>query len=142
MTINYWFKDVGAHGAPIRAQAASFAAERQAIARDVLAARHSWDGAGSVVCQQFITPGGQQLRGGLWTGRRSQPGRAGGRQRHGTDRQRGRLQLARVPLPRRGVRVSSMAETFEAWHRIKFSPAGLRFSCRAPGRPTTTRLSN
>ncbi len=38
MTINYQFGDVDAHGALIRAQAASLEAEHQAIVRDVLAA--------------------------------------------------------------------------------------------------------
>jgi hypothetical protein len=38
MTINYQFGDVDAHGATIRAQAASLEAEHQAIVRDVLAA--------------------------------------------------------------------------------------------------------
>lgn len=38
MSINYQFGDVDAHGALIRAQAASLEAEHQAIIRDVLAA--------------------------------------------------------------------------------------------------------
>ncbi|MCV7031363.1 type VII secretion protein EsxI [Mycobacterium sherrisii] len=38
MSINYQFGDVDAHGALIRAQAASLEAEHQAIVRDVLAA--------------------------------------------------------------------------------------------------------
>ena len=37
MSINYQFGDVDAHGATIRAQAASLEAEHQAIVRDVLA---------------------------------------------------------------------------------------------------------
>jgi hypothetical protein len=42
MTINYQFGDVDAHGALIRAQAASLEAEHQAIVRDVLAAGDYW----------------------------------------------------------------------------------------------------
>jgi hypothetical protein len=42
MTINYQFADVDAHGALIRAQAASLEAEHQAIVRDVLAAGDYW----------------------------------------------------------------------------------------------------
>ncbi|MEO6793172.1 MAG: type VII secretion protein EsxI, partial [Mycobacterium sp.] len=38
MSINYQFGDVAAHGALIRAQAASLEAEHQAIVHDVLAA--------------------------------------------------------------------------------------------------------
>ena len=38
MTINYQFGDVDAHGALIRAQAASLEAEHESIVRDVLAA--------------------------------------------------------------------------------------------------------
>lgn len=38
MSINYQFGDVDAHGALIRAQAATLEAEHQAIIRDVLAA--------------------------------------------------------------------------------------------------------
>ncbi len=44
MTINYQFGDVDAHGATIRAQAASLEAEHQAIVRDVLAAGDFWGG--------------------------------------------------------------------------------------------------
>jgi uncharacterized protein YukE len=44
MTINYQFGDVDAHGALIRAQAASLEAEHQAIVRDVLAAGDFWGG--------------------------------------------------------------------------------------------------
>ncbi len=51
MTINYQFGDVDAHGALIRAQAASLEAEHQAIVRDVLVAGDFWGGAGSVACQ-------------------------------------------------------------------------------------------
>ncbi|MCV7235699.1 hypothetical protein [Mycobacterium branderi] len=42
MSINYQFGDVDAHGALIRAQAASLEAEHQAIIRDVLAAGDFW----------------------------------------------------------------------------------------------------
>ena len=42
MSINYQFGDVDAHGALIRAQAASWQAEHQAIVRDVLAAGDFW----------------------------------------------------------------------------------------------------
>ena len=55
MSINYQFGDVDAHGATIRAQAASLEAEHQAIVRDVLAAGASWGGAGWLACQEFIT---------------------------------------------------------------------------------------
>ncbi|ORB32839.1 hypothetical protein BST40_27390, partial [Mycobacterium persicum] len=48
MTINYQFGDVDAHGALIRAQAASLEAEHQAIVRDVLAAGDFWGGAGAI----------------------------------------------------------------------------------------------
>jgi hypothetical protein len=50
MTINYQFGDVDAHGALIRAQAASLEAEHQAIVRDVLA------------CQEFITQLGRNFQ--------------------------------------------------------------------------------
>lgn len=62
MTINYQFGDVDAHGALIRAQAASLEAEHQAIIRDVLAAGDFWGGAGSVACQQFITALGRNFQ--------------------------------------------------------------------------------
>ncbi|AKN17114.1 hypothetical protein MHAE_02435 [Mycobacterium haemophilum DSM 44634] len=45
--ISYQFGDVDAHGATIRAQAASLEAEHQAIIRDVLAAGDFWGGASS-----------------------------------------------------------------------------------------------
>ncbi|MCV7442818.1 WXG100 family type VII secretion target [Mycobacterium paraense] len=63
MTINYQFGDVDAHGATIRAQAASLEAEHQAIVRDVLAAGDFWGGAGSVACQEFITQLGRNFQG-------------------------------------------------------------------------------
>src|SRR6516164_976321 len=62
MTINYQFGDVDAHGALIRAQAASLEAEHQAIIRDVLAAGDFWGGAGSVACQEFITQLGRNFQ--------------------------------------------------------------------------------
>ncbi|MCV7123272.1 WXG100 family type VII secretion target [Mycobacterium lacus] len=60
MTINYQFGDVDAHGATIRAQAASLEAEHQAIVRDVLAAGDFWGGAGSG--QEFITQLGRNFQ--------------------------------------------------------------------------------
>src|SRR6201992_837503 len=62
MSINYQFGDVDAHGALIRAQAASLEAEHQAIVRDVLAAGDFWGGAGSMACQQFITDLGRNFQ--------------------------------------------------------------------------------
>ena len=47
MSISYQFGDVDAHGALIRAQAASLEAEHQSIVRDVLAAGDFWGGSGS-----------------------------------------------------------------------------------------------
>jgi hypothetical protein len=55
MTTSYQFGAVDTHGATIRAQAMALEAEHQAIIRDVLAAGDFWSGAGSTVCQQFIT---------------------------------------------------------------------------------------
>ncbi|RFZ49991.1 putative ESAT-6-like protein 6 [Mycobacterium marinum] len=120
MTINYQFGDVDAHGALIRAQAASLEAEHQAIVRDVLAAGDFWGGAGSVACQEFITqlgrnfqviyeqanshgwrrfgglpgvhhPVGSQLPGDLRAGQLARPEGSGCRQQHGADRQRRQL---------------------------------------------------
>ncbi len=62
MTISYQFPDVDAHGATIRAQAASLEAEHQAIVRDVLAAGDFWGGAGSTACQQFVTELGRNFQ--------------------------------------------------------------------------------
>ncbi|WP_292975992.1 WXG100 family type VII secretion target [Mycobacterium sp.] len=62
MSINYQFGDVDAHGALIRAQAASLEAEHQAIVRDVLAAGDFWGGSGSVACQEFITSLGRNFQ--------------------------------------------------------------------------------
>lgn len=45
MTINHQFGAVDAHGATIRAQAASLEAKHQAIVPDVLAAGDFWAGA-------------------------------------------------------------------------------------------------
>ncbi len=62
MSISYQFGDVDAHGATIRAQAASLEAEHQAIVRDVLAAGDFWGGSGSVACQEFITQLGRNFQ--------------------------------------------------------------------------------
>src|SRR5580693_5109964 len=59
---NYEFGDVDAHGAMIRAQAASLEAEHQSIVRDVLAAGDFWGGSGSVACQEFITQLGRNFQ--------------------------------------------------------------------------------
>lgn len=62
MTINYQFGDVNAHGAMIKAQAASLEAEHQAIIRDVLMAGDFWGGAGSASCQEFIAQLGRNFQ--------------------------------------------------------------------------------
>lgn len=62
MGINYTFGDVDAHGAMIRAQAASLEAEHQAIVHDILAAGDFWGGAGSVACQEFIQQLGRNFQ--------------------------------------------------------------------------------
>jgi len=62
MSINYQFADVDAHGALIKAQAASLEAEHQAIIRDVLAAGDFWGGAGSAACQEFIAQLGRNFQ--------------------------------------------------------------------------------
>ncbi|OHV05168.1 WXG100 family type VII secretion target [Mycobacterium talmoniae] len=62
MSINYQFGDVDAHGALIKAQAASLEAEHQAIIADVLAAGDFWGGSGSVACQEFITQLGRNFQ--------------------------------------------------------------------------------
>ena len=62
MSINYQFGDVDAHGALIKAQAASLEAEHQAIVRDVLAAGDFWGGSGSVACQEFISQLGRNFQ--------------------------------------------------------------------------------
>ncbi|MEB3048719.1 WXG100 family type VII secretion target [Mycolicibacter sp. MYC123] len=61
MSINYQFGDVNAHGALIRAQAASLEAEHQAIVHDVLAAGDFWGGSGSVACQEFVSQLGRNF---------------------------------------------------------------------------------
>jgi hypothetical protein len=80
MTINYQFGDVDAHGAMIRAQAASLEAEHQAIVRDVLAAGDFWGGAGSVA---------SQLPGDLRAGQPARAEGAGRGQQYGQHRLRG-----------------------------------------------------
>lgn len=62
MSINYHFGDLDAHGATIKAQAASLEAEHQAIIRDVMAAGDFWGGAGSVACQEFIAQLGRNFQ--------------------------------------------------------------------------------
>ena len=62
MSISYTFGDVDAHGATIRAQAASLEQEHQSIVRDVLAAGDFWGGSGSVACQEFITQLGRNFQ--------------------------------------------------------------------------------
>lgn len=62
MGINYTFGDVDAHGAMIRAQAASLEAEHQAIVADIIAAGDFWGGAGSVACQEFIQQLGRNFQ--------------------------------------------------------------------------------
>jgi uncharacterized protein YukE len=62
MTIDYQFGDVDAHGATIRARAASLRAVHQEIVRDVLASGDFWGGAGSAACQGFITQLGRNFQ--------------------------------------------------------------------------------
>jgi len=93
MSINYQFGDVDAHGALIRAQAASLEAEHQAIVRDVLAAGDFWGGAGSVACQEFITQLGRNFQVIYEQANAHGPKGANRRQQHGQHRQRRRLQL-------------------------------------------------
>ena len=62
MSISYQFGDVDAHGALIRAQAASLEAEHQAIVRDVLAACDFCRGAGSKDLPEFITQLGRNFQ--------------------------------------------------------------------------------
>ena len=93
MSISYQFGDVDAHGALIRAQAASLEAEHQSIVRDVLAAGDFWGGSGSVACQEFITQLGRNFQDDLPTGQRPRPKGADRRQQHELHRQRRRLQL-------------------------------------------------
>ena len=92
MSINYQFGDVDAHGALIRAQAASLESEHQAIVRDVLAAGDFWGGAGSVACQEFITQLGRNFQVIYEQANPTGKG-ADRRQQHGQHRQRRRVQL-------------------------------------------------
>jgi uncharacterized protein YukE len=62
VSINYHFGDVDAHGALIKAQAASLEAEHQSIIRDVVAAADFWGGAGSVSYQDFVTQLGRNFQ--------------------------------------------------------------------------------
>ena len=102
MSINYQFGDVDAHGALIRAQAASLEAEHQAIVRDVLAAGDFWGGAGSVACQEFITQLGRNFQ--VIYEQANSHGAEGaiGRQQHGQHRQRRRVQLGLTPHLQKG----------------------------------------
>jgi hypothetical protein len=59
MTIDYQFGDVDAHGALIRARAASLEVERQSSVGDVLAAAGFWGGAGSTAWKEFIAQPGR-----------------------------------------------------------------------------------
>ena len=97
MSINYQFGDVDAHGASIRAQAASLEAEHQAIVRDVIAAGDFWGGAGSVACQEFITQLGRNFQVIYEQANAHGSEGADRRQQHGQHRQlrRGQLGLTR-----------------------------------------------
>jgi hypothetical protein len=61
MTIDYQFGDVDAHGALIRARAASLGVERQSSVGDVLAAADFWDGAGSTAWKEFMARPGRNF---------------------------------------------------------------------------------
>ena len=61
MAFDYQFRDVDAHGAPIRAWAASFEVERQPSVGDVLAAADFWGGAGSTAWKEFIAQPGRNF---------------------------------------------------------------------------------
>ncbi|OOK80645.1 putative ESAT-6-like 6 domain protein [Mycobacterium kansasii] len=61
MTINYQFGDVDAHGATIRAQAASLEASTSHRSR-CAGCRRLLGGAGSVACQEFITQLGRNFQ--------------------------------------------------------------------------------
>ena len=103
MSINYQFGDVDAHGALIRAQAASLEAEHQAIVRDVLAAGDFWGGAGSVACQEFITQLGRNFQ-VIYEQANSHGQKVQSRrQQHGQHRQRRRVQLGLTPHPSNGA---------------------------------------
>ncbi|KLO28162.1 WXG100 family type VII secretion target [Mycobacterium haemophilum] len=61
-SINYQFGDIDAHGATIRAQAASLEATHQAILASVRDAADFWGGQGSAACEQFITDLGRNFQ--------------------------------------------------------------------------------
>ena len=103
MTINYQFGDVDAHGALIRAQAASLEAEHQAIVRDVLAAGDFWGGSGSVACQEFITQLGRNFQVIYEQANAHGAEGADRRQQHGQHRQRRRVQLGLTTLHATGA---------------------------------------
>ena len=60
--INYQFGDVDAHGALIRAQAASLEATHQAILASVRDAAEFWGGQGSAACEQFVADLGRNFQ--------------------------------------------------------------------------------
>ena len=62
MSINYKFGDIDAHGATIRAQAASLEATHQAILASVRDAAEFWGGQGSVACEQFVADLGRNFQ--------------------------------------------------------------------------------
>ena len=62
MTINYQFGDVDAHGATIRAQAASLGSRAPGDRSRCARRRGLWGGAGSVACQEFITQLGRNFQ--------------------------------------------------------------------------------
>ena len=104
MSINYQFGDVDAHGALIRAQAASLEAEHQAIVRDVLAAGDFWGGSGSVACQEFITQLGRNFQVIYEQANAARLEGAVGQQQHGQHRQRGWVQLGLTHKPHKEAR--------------------------------------
>jgi hypothetical protein len=61
MTIDYQFGDVDAHGALIRARAASLEVERRSSVGDVLAAADFWGGGGSTAWKEFIAQPGRNF---------------------------------------------------------------------------------
>ena len=92
MTISYQFGDVDAHGATIRAEAASLEAEHQAIVRDVLG--RGFLGRGRVRGLSGVHNSiGAQLPGDLRAGQCTRPKGADRRQQHGRYRWCRRLQL-------------------------------------------------
>ncbi len=102
MSISYQFGDVDAHGALIRAQAASLEAEHQSIVRDVLAAGDFWGGSGSVACQEFITQLGRNFQVIYEQANSPRPKGPNRWQQHELDGQRRRLQLGLTPTTRCG----------------------------------------